>query len=96
MVVVLWVPDPPNIHLDGRKLILPRQQMAQKGAPCQLHQLCPQTGTWKVPETCKEPILERVPYRYGPPVSLRSQSHAHAISSSNLRYQLAALASPSL
>ena len=32
MVVVLWVPDPPNICLDGHKLILLGQQMAQKGA----------------------------------------------------------------
>ena len=23
-VVILWVPDPPNVHLDGRKLVLPR------------------------------------------------------------------------
>ena len=32
MIVVLWVPDPPNIYLDSCKLVLPRQQIAQKGA----------------------------------------------------------------
>ena len=34
------------------------------------HQLCPQIGTWRVPKTCKEPILEGVPYHYGYLVSL--------------------------
>ena len=34
MVVVLWVLDPPDICLDGCKLVLPRQQMVQKGALC--------------------------------------------------------------
>ena len=42
----------------------------QMGMPCALHQLCPQTGTWKVPETCEEPILEGAPYHYGHLVSL--------------------------
>ena len=29
-VVVLWVPDPPDIYLDGYKLILTKQQVVQK------------------------------------------------------------------
>ena len=90
MVVVLWVPDPPNIYLDGCKLVLPGQQMAQKGAPVQLHQLCPQTGTWKVPETCKEPILEGAPYHYDHLVSL-GHGAIPALSSSSSSYQLACL-----
>ena len=31
MVMVLWVLDPPNVHLDGCKLVLTGQQIVQEG-----------------------------------------------------------------
>ena len=33
-VVMLWVPDPPDICLDGCKLVLTGQKMVEKGVPC--------------------------------------------------------------
>ena len=34
------------------------------------HQLCPQTGIWIVPDTCKEPAQEGAPYHCRPSLSL--------------------------
>ena len=33
MVVVFWVLDPPDVHLDGYKLILSGQQAVQESVP---------------------------------------------------------------
>ena len=56
MVVVLWVLDPPYIHLDGCKLILPRQLIVQKGAPCGFINCVLKLALRKCPKPAKSPF----------------------------------------
>ena len=56
MVVVLWVPDPPDICLDGRKLVLSGQQIAQKGMPCSFINCVPKLALRKCLKPAKSPF----------------------------------------
>ena len=53
-VVVLWVLDLPDVHLDGHKVVLIGQQVAQKGMPCSLINHVPKMalGKWPKPVKC--------------------------------------------
>ena len=53
MVVVLGIPDPPDICLYSRKFILIGQQMVQKGLPCGFINCVPKLALGKCPKPIK-------------------------------------------
>ena len=56
MVVVLWVPDLPDICLDSRKLVLTGQQMAQKGMLCGFINCILKLALGKCPKSTMSPF----------------------------------------
>ena len=55
--MVLWVPDPSDVYLDGHKLIFTRQQVVQEGMLHGFSNFVPKLALRKCPKPVKCPML---------------------------------------